>query len=273
MLLVPVSDVKSLDDIAGESLRSVYEPVLREGSGGRKNYERRGVGAAVLPAPEGYGAEPYLGKNNRKKNAGMAKWHNFTIGGVKADGTDATNEMTYMLLDAAAITKTPHHTLTLRVHKGTPEKLMIRALEVVRMGMGLPAFIGDESYIKTFTSRGLPIEDAREYVMTGCLDANIPGKSRTGPVPMVTMPLIFDIFRHNGVDVKTGKKCGIETGNFEAFESYEDFYQAYLKQVDYIIGIMAEKDNVELTITRELLPDPLRSALMGSGHRIRQRYV
>ncbi len=205
------------------------------------------------------------GKNNRKKNAGMAKWHNFTIGGVKADGTDATNEMTYMLLDAAAITKTPHHTLTLRVHKGTPEKLMIRALEVVRMGMGLPAFIGDESYIKTFTSRGLPIEDAREYVMTGCLDANIPGKSRTGPVPMVTMPLIFDIFRHNGVDVKTGKKCGIETGNFEAFESYEDFYQAYLKQVDYIIGIMAEKDNVELTITRELLPDPLRSALMDQG--------
>ena len=205
------------------------------------------------------------GKNNRKKNAGMAKWHNFTIGGVKADGSDATNELTYLLLEAAAITKTPHHTLTLRVHAGTPEKLMQKALEVVRMGMGLPAFIGDESYIKTFTSRGLPIEDAREYVMTGCLDANVPGKSRTGPVPMVTMPLIFDIFRHNGVDVKTGKKCGIETGDFTKFTSYEEFYQGYLKQVDYMIGIMAEKDNVELIITRELLPDPLRSALMYQG--------
>ncbi len=205
------------------------------------------------------------GKNNRKKNAGMAKWHNYTIGGVKADGTDATNEITYLLLEAAAITKTPHHTLTLRVHKGTPEKLMQKALEVVRLGLGMPAFVGDESYIKTFTSRGLPIEDAREYVMTGCLDANVPGKSRTGPVPMVTMPLIFDVFRHNGVDVKTGNQCGIKTGDFASFATYEDFYQGYLKQVDYILGVIAEKNNVELTITKELLPDPLRSALMYQG--------
>ncbi len=205
------------------------------------------------------------GKTNRKKNAGMAKWHNFTIGGVKADGSDATNELTYLLLDAAAITRTPHPTLTLRVHKGTPEKLMKRALEVVRLGMGLPAFVGDESYIKTFTSRGLPVEDAREYVMTGCLDANVPGKSRTGPVPMVTMPLIFDIFRHNGVDVNTGLTCGIETGEFDNFKDYEDFYQGYLKQVDYILGVVAEKNNVELTVTKEILPDPLRSALMEGG--------
>ena len=205
------------------------------------------------------------GKNNRKKNAGMAKWHNFTIGGVKADGTDATNDLTYMLLDAAAITRTPHHTLTLRVHQGTPEPLLRKAVEVVKLGMGLPAFVGDESYIKTFTSRGCLLEDAREYVMTGCLDANLPGKSRTGPVPMVTMPLIFDIFRHGGIDVRTGKKCGIDAGSFDEFENYEEFYRAYLEEVDYILDVIAEKNNVELFITRELLPDPLRSALMYQG--------
>jgi formate C-acetyltransferase len=205
------------------------------------------------------------GKNNRKKNAGMAKWHNFTIGGVDKAGNDATNDITYLLLDAAAITKVPHHTLTLRVHSGTPEKLMLKALEVVKMGMGLPAFVGDESYIKCFTSRGLPLEDAREYVMTGCLDANVPGLSRVGPVPMITIPLIFDIFRHNGVDKKTGELCGIRTGDFTEFKTYEELVAAYRNQLDYCLRIVGEKNNIELTITQELLPDPIRSAMMWQG--------
>lgn len=205
------------------------------------------------------------GKNNRKKNAGMAKWHNFTIGGVKADGTDATNDMTYLILEAAKITKTPHHTITLRVHQDTLEKLMIKALEVVQMGLGMPAFVGDDSYIKTFTSRGLPLEHAREYVMTGCLDANVPGMSRTGPVPMVTIPLIFDIFRHNGINVKSGERCGIETGEFTSFKSYEELAEAFKKQLTYCMRIVGERNNVELFVTQEFLVDPLRSALMFEG--------
>ena len=205
------------------------------------------------------------GKNNRKKNAGMAKWHNFTIGGQKADGTDGTNDITYMMLDAAEITKTPHHTLTLRVWEGTPEKLMVRALEVVRMGLGMPAFVGDKSYMKCFTSRGVKKADAAEYVMTGCLDANIPGKSRTGPVPMVTIPLIFDIFRHNGINVKNGEQCGLKTGDFTKFGSFEELYAAFENQLRYCLKIVGEKNNIELKITQELLPDPLRSALMYEG--------
>jgi len=205
------------------------------------------------------------GKNNRKKNAGMAKWHNFTIGGQKADGTDGTNDITYMMLDAAAITKTPHHTLTLRVWEGTPEDIMVRALEVVRMGLGMPAFVGDESYMACFTSRGVSREDAAEYVMTGCLDANIPGKSRTGPVPMVTIPLIFDIFRHNGVNAANGELCGIKTGEFAEFKSFEELYAAFEEQMRYCLKIVGEKNNVELKITQELLPDPLRSVLMYEG--------
>ena len=102
------------------------------------------------------------GKANRAKNAGMAKWYNWTIGGVKRDGTDATNELSYLLLEAAKDTHLPHHTVTVRVHKGTPMKLMIKALECVRSGIGMPAFVGDESYINFFAKQSptncLPIE-------------------------------------------------------------------------------------------------------------------
>lgn len=205
------------------------------------------------------------GKNNRKKNAGMAKWHNFIIGGLRPDGTDGTNDLTYMMLDAALITKIPHHTLTLRVHENTPPDLMRKALEVVKAGLGMPAFISDKSYINYFTSWGVPVEDARDYVITGCLDANLAGKSRTGPVPMTTMTIIFDIFRHNGINIKTGEQCGIKTGDFTSFKSFEELFEAFAKQFKYCLEIVGERNNVELKITQELLPDPLRSALMFEG--------
>ena len=206
------------------------------------------------------------GSELRKKNSGMAKWHNYTIGGVDpVTGQDATNDLTYLLIEAAMVTKTPHHTLTLRVHENTPPELMAKALECVRMGLGMPAFVSDKSYTATFTSRGCPEEFARDYVMTGCLDGNLPGKSRTGPVPMVTFPLIFDIFWHRGVDVKTGLAVAPDMGDFTQYQTYEQLFDALKEQIRYILSLVCEKNNVELAITQEILFDPLRSALMYKG--------
>ena len=205
------------------------------------------------------------GKNNRKKNAGMAKWHNFIIGGCKPDGTDGTNDLSYMMLDAALITHVPHHTMTIRVSENTPEDLIMKGVECVKAGLGMPAFISEDSYIKFFTSYGVPLEDARDFIITGCLDANLPGKSRTGPVPMTIMTVVFDLMRHNGVNVKNGEQAGLPTGDFTQFGSFEELFAAWEKQFKYCMSIVAERNNVELKITQELLPDPLRSALMFEG--------
>ena len=205
------------------------------------------------------------GERNRKKNAGLAKWHNWTIGGVTSDGRDATNELTYLLLEAALETRLPHHTLTLRVHPGTPEKLMVKALEVVRTGIGMPAFVGDQSYTAFFMRYGIPLEEAREYVLTGCLDANLPGRSRTVAIGMFVVPLVFDIFLHNGIHPATGTRVGIETGEIESFTDYNQFAGAFKKQLRYFMEIAAEKDNLELLTERELFPDAFRSSLMEDG--------
>jgi len=205
------------------------------------------------------------GVQNRKKNSGMAKWHNFIIGGVKPDGTDATNEVSYLLLEAAATTKTPHHTLTVRVYEGTPDKLMLEALKVVRMGLGMPAFMGDKSYMNTFMSHGVPIEDARDYVVAGCMDGNIPGRSRVGPVPMVAIPIMFDIFRHQGIDRNTGTMSGIDCGKFTEFKSFDELYEAFLKEMHYFVELAAEDGNIMLHVLPEITPDPLRSVLMRGG--------
>lgn len=205
------------------------------------------------------------GKNNRKKNAGFAKWHNFIIGGVKPDGTDATNDLSYMMLDAALITKTPHHTITLRVTTNTPKDLLLKAVECIKAGLSMPAFISDQSYTEFFTMNGVSLEDARDFGITGCLDANLPGKSRTGPVPMTIMTVIFDLFRHNGVNIKTGELAGIQTGDFTKFKSFDEMFDAWKKQFEYCLRVVGERNNVELKVTQEVLPDPLRSALMYRG--------
>lgn len=205
------------------------------------------------------------GKLNRQKNAGMAKWHNWTIGGVTREGKDATNELTYLILEAAKRCPTPHHTITLRVHDGTPESLMVKALELVRTGIGMPAFIGDPSYIGYLLEQGAPLEDARDYIMTGCLDVNMVGKSRIACYPMIIVPLIFDIFMHNGMDPKTGLQVGPRTGELEQFATFDELLDAFKKQLAHQLGVVAERNNIELSVIRGYFPDALRSALMDNA--------
>jgi formate C-acetyltransferase len=209
------------------------------------------------------------GKLARKKNAGLAKWHNMTIGGViPSSGEDATNELSYLILDAIKLCPVPHHTVTVRVHEGTPEDLMLKALDVVRTGIGMPAFVGDRSYIEYLLSEQVSLEDARNFSMGGCIDATIAGKSRIAAYGMFIIPKIFEITMHNGIDPRTGFKLGLETGEFQDFESFGDFLRAFKEQLKYFLGLHAEKNNIELQVYRDLYPDPVRSSLMHNGIKV-----
>ena len=145
------------------------------------------------------------GRAHRQKWSGLGKWHNMILGGQTPEGRDATNELTYLILEAAKDCQTPHHTLTVRVHERTPEKLMLKALEVVKTGIGMPAFIGDKGHVEFLLARGIPISMARDYILAGCLDINLTGNSLIVSEPMFIVPRVFDIFMHNGVDPKYGK--------------------------------------------------------------------
>lgn len=205
------------------------------------------------------------GRANRAKNAGMAKWYNWTLGGQKPDGSDATNELTYLVLEAAEDTHLPHHTVTIRVHEHTPDELMLRALKVVRSGLGMPAFLGDQSYINFFTAGGLSTEEARDYCATGCVDGNVPGMTRTQVACFFIIPQAMDIFMHNGYCRYTKENVGLQLGDVTGFETFEDFQAGLRKQMEYLIEMANERINVELIAERELFPDVFRSALMKEG--------
>ena len=208
------------------------------------------------------------GKANRAKNAGMAKWYNWTIGGQKADGSDATNELSYLLLEAAKDTHLPHHTVTVRVHKGTPMKLMVKALECVRSGIGMPAFVGDESYINFFTKQpgnALTLEEARDWCCTGCVDGNVQALTRTQVACFFIIPQAMDIALHDGFCRFTKEMVGEKVGDVKQMATFEEVKAAIFKEIAYLMRMANERINVEMIAEKELFPDVFRSALMKDG--------
>ncbi|MBR5700914.1 MAG: hypothetical protein IKX47_00495, partial [Oscillospiraceae bacterium] len=209
------------------------------------------------------------GKANRAKNAGMAKWYNWTIGGQKADGSDATNELSYLLLEAAQETHLPHHTVTLRVHKDTPMDLMVKAMECVRSGLGMPAFLGDDSYINFFAGQSeanrVPVEIARDYCATGCVDGNIQAETRTQVAIFFIIPHAMDIALHNGYCRYTKEDFGLKVGDVREMKTFEEFKDAVYREVRHLMAMANERINVEMIAEKELFPDVFRSALMRDG--------
>jgi pyruvate formate-lyase/glycerol dehydratase family glycyl radical enzyme len=204
----------------------------------------------------------------REKNAGMAKWHNMTIGGQTHDGQDATNELSFLILEAVKRCPTPHHTVTARIHEGTPEAFLLKALEVVKTGVGMPAFVSDNSYINYLLGYGVSKERARDYAVAGCLDTSLPGDSRISAYLMIVVPVIFDFFLHNGIEPRTGRQIGPKTGDIERFHTFEAFMDAFKQHLAYFMSTVAEYDNIFMRIKAGQLPYPLESSLMANAFQV-----
>ncbi|HVN97152.1 MAG TPA: pyruvate formate lyase family protein [Syntrophorhabdaceae bacterium] len=208
------------------------------------------------------------GKEVRKRGVGRARWYNMTIGGVKSDGSDATNELSYLVLEALMRCPTTHHTITMRVAESTPESLILKGIEAQARGLSMPAFIGDPSYINFFTTYGVSLEHARDYVITGCLDANLPGRSRAITIGMFITPLMLEFFLNDGVDRKTGLQVGNKVGDLDRFKTYDEFYAAFIQEFTNYMSMGAERNNAEAMSYGYSLPNPLMSALMVDGIKI-----
>jgi pyruvate formate-lyase/glycerol dehydratase family glycyl radical enzyme len=204
----------------------------------------------------------------REKNAGMAKWHNMTIGGQTPDGKDATNRLSFLILEATKRCPTPHNTVTARIHDGTSDEFLLKALEVVKTGIGMPALVSDRSYINYLLGQGVPVEEARNYAIAGCLDIGLPGDSRISAYCMTVVPIIFDFFLHNGIEPRTGRQIGPKTGDIESFQTFENFVDGFKEQLIHFMAMVAEYDNIFMRIKGDQWPYPFESALMADAIKV-----
>jgi formate C-acetyltransferase len=209
-----------------------------------------------------------LRPEKRQQQAGLAKWHNMVIGGVTPDGRDATNELTYLVLEAIKYVRTPHHTVTLRVHDDTPDELMIKALEVVKLGLGMPAFIGDKSYIDFLVSQGVPLEVARDYAIGGCLDVVIPGKARLGAAPFFVVPKVLETFLNDGFDPRTGIMLDPPSKEIIKAESFDEFLSLFKQYLAKSIEMFVEGQNTLWYFHQDTFKHAVEAALMDDGIKV-----
>ena len=212
--------------------------------------------------------EIFGGGMQRDKWAGAARWHNFIIGGTDTEGNDITNDVTYMLLDAAMETQTPQHTLSLRVHEGTPKELMRKALALVRTGIGMPAFLSEKSYMNFMMNYGMTKEEANRFVCAGCLDIEVPGRSITTTIGMFITPCVAEMAIFGGKFHDSDFQHGPKTGCLDSFGDFESFYEAFKKQLEYTMRMVGEEHMPIQYTQREYYPDVFQSVYSEDGIKV-----
>jgi len=183
------------------------------------------------------------------------------LGGQTRNGDDATNPLTYMMLDVTDALDIIR-CMSIRVHKNSPRQLLERAFQIIRKGGGIPFFFNDEAIIPALTAKGIPIENARDYAVIGCVEITIPGKTNPHAVShQMNLAKCFELALFDGKDPATGKQLGPRTGCLTDFGSAADVKDAYKKQVEFFAQHAVSVSNVGEYAERETSPFIYRSLL------------
>ena len=193
--------------------------------------------------------------------AGYSLFQNLIAGGQNKEGVDVTNDLSFMCIQASMHVHLPAPSLSVRVWNGTPHEFMIKAAELTRTGIGLPAYYNDEVIIPSLVSRGLTLEDAREYNIIGCVEPQKAGKTEGWhDAAFFNMCRPLELVFSNGVD--KGEQISIQTGAVENMATFEEFYDAYKEQMKYNIGLLVNADNAIDVAHAERCPLPYLSCMV-----------
>ena len=193
--------------------------------------------------------------------AGYSMFQNLICGGQTPDGRDATNDLSFMCITASLHTNLPQPSLSMRVWNGTPHDLLVWAAKLTRTGIGLPAYYNDEVIIPALVSRGLTMQDARDYNIIGCVEPQKSGKTDGWhDAAFFNMCRPLELVFTNGYE--NGKLISIETGDIANMNSFEEFFDAYKKQMKYFIALMVNADNAVDMAHAQRAPLPFLSSML-----------
>lgn len=193
--------------------------------------------------------------------AGYSLFQNLIVGGQTEEGEDATNDLSFMCLEAALHVLLPAPSLSIRVWNKTPDELLMKAAKVTRTGIGLPAYYNDEVIIPAMMSRGVTLEDARTYNIIGCVEPQKAGKTdgwHDAAFFNMCRPLEMVFF--NGME--GGVQVGPRTGDVTQMKTFHEFYDAYKAQMNYFIELMVNADNAIDAAHAERCPLPFQSSMI-----------
>uniref|UniRef100_UPI003FD7BC01 glycyl radical protein n=1 Tax=Eisenbergiella tayi TaxID=1432052 RepID=UPI003FD7BC01 len=193
--------------------------------------------------------------------AGYSLFQNLIVGGQNENGEDVTNDLSFLCIWASAHVFLPQPSLSVRVWNCTPHELLVEAAKLTRTGIGLPAYYNDEVIIPSLMNRGLTLEDARTYNIIGCVEPQKAGKTEGWhDAAFFNMCRPLELVFSNGKD--KGEQVGLATGPVEQMGTFEEFYDAYKKQMEYCIGLLVNADNAIDTAHADRCPLPFLSSMV-----------
>lgn len=209
-------------------------------------------------------------------SAGSPMYQNVTIGGQTTDKKDAVNQLSFLVLKSVAQTRLPQPNLTVRYHKNLSKEFMDEAIEVMKLGTGMPAFNSDEVIIPSFIEKGVKEEDAYNYSAIGCVETAVPGKwgYRCTGMSYMNFPRILLMAMNDGVDLTSGKRFVEGCGYFKDMTSYQELKEAVNQAVRELTRMSVIVENaIDLALERDV-PDILCSTLtedcLGRGKTIKE---
>ena len=193
--------------------------------------------------------------------AGYSLFQNLIAGGQNKEGEDVTNDLSVMCIQASMHVHLPAPSLSVRVWNGSPHEFLIKAAELTRTGIGLPAYYNDEVIIPALQNRGLSLEDAREYNIIGCVEPQKAGKTEGWhDAAFFNMCRPLELVFSNGMD--KGEMVGIPTGDVNQMKTFDEFFDAYKKQMEYCISLLVNADNAIDVAHAERCPLPFLSCMI-----------
>jgi len=184
------------------------------------------------------------------------------IGGVTESGSDAVNELSFLILDVIEELRLLQPSSMVQISKKNPDNFLHRALKIIRTGFGQPSIFNTDAIIQELIRQGKTIFDARNGGASGCVEAGAFGKESYILTGYFNIPKVLEITLNNGIDPQTKKKLGLATGDPESFNTYEEFFSAFQKQLNHFIDIKIKGNRIIEQLWGKILPSPFMSLLI-----------
>ncbi|MGC9469219.1 MAG: trans-4-hydroxy-L-proline dehydratase [Anaerolineae bacterium] len=197
-----------------------------------------------------------------EESATYTDFAQINTGGLAPDGSDGVNEVTYLILDVIHEMRLLQPSSSIQVSERNPDRFIKRAGEIIRTGFGQPSVFNADVVVRELLRQGKSLADARQGGTSGCVETGAFGKENYNLTGYFNMPKVLEITLYNGVDPRTGKRIGLETGDPTTFETFDEFFAAYRRQLEHFVDIKIEGNSRIERLYAEHMPVPFLSLLI-----------
>lgn len=204
----------------------------------------------------------FVNVDTSKFYTGVPQWQNLNLGGRTKDGTDATNQLSYLCLDAMIDLRIVQPDISVRVHSDTPDAFLLKACELARLGTGHPKFYNEDLISHSMACKGLSLTESRDFAIMGCVEPRVQDKEGihlTGG--FINLPAALELALNDGVWRRTGRRIGLATGDARGFTTFEQVRQAYEAQMAHLVRHMFVVNAIAENAYSQLLCSPFLSTL------------